>query len=684
MKKVNLWLFAALSISLGMSTSCNNGKKADKKEASAKNYLDLSSIDSTVSPRNDFFEYANGTWLKNVKIPADKTGWGSFYIVRDQALSNMKTILDSCLTVKSPKKGSVTQQVKDFYKSAMDSTKINKLGVKPLQKDIASIDAITNPDEMMDLIIAEYKKGNGLLASFYVAPDDKNSNLERAQLHQGGLGLPNKTYYFKTDTAGQNLIAAYKKYIANILNLSTGDKNAAADAEAIFELEKRLADVSKSPVELRDPKANYHLISVKEMEQKAPNFKWSKMLSAFNVNVDTLLVGQPKFYAAASKLIASTPIDVWKKYLTFHLVSSYASWLSEDFAQAHFNFYSKRLNGQQKPEIRWKRASSLVNSNLGDALGQLYVKKFFPPEAKQYMITLVHNLQKAYAAKIKANDWLSDSTKEKAIEKLNAFTLKIGYPDKWKDYSSVDISPDALVQNLENIGKWQFNYNINKLGKPTDKTEWQMTAPTVNAYYNPSFNEIVFPAGILIPPFYSQGADDAVNYGAIGYVIGHEMTHGFDDQGSQYDKDGNLNNWWTKKDRKHYKTITKKVVDLYSSFTVQDSVHVNGELTLGENMADIGGLAIAHAAFEMTPEAHKDTLIDGLTPEQRFFMSCAQVWRIKTRPKRMLFRIKNDPHSPEMYRVNGPLSNMESFYKAYGVKPGDKMYRPDSTRIVIW
>lgn len=375
---------------------------------------------------------------------------------------------------------------------------------------------------------------------------------------------------------------------------------------------------------------------------------------------------------------------MWKEYLKAGEISGYASWLSTPFAEARFNFYNRMLNGQKVPEARWKRVSGMVNGTLGDALGQLYVQRFFPPAARQYMIKMVNNLQNTYRERIQQLSWMSDSTKVKATEKLDAFIKKIGYPNKWKDYSSIDISRKSVVTNLKHIGQWQYAYMIHKLGKPVDKTEWGMTPPTVNAYYNPSFNEIVFPAGILQPPFYWQNGDDAVNYGAIGAVIGHEMTHGFDDQGSQYDKDGNLRNWWTPSDRAKFEKLANLVVQEYNNYVVLDSVHVNGKLTEGENIADIGGLAIAYAAFKKTAEGQSDTLIDGLTPDQRFFMSFAQIWRIKTRPQRMLFRINNDPHSPEMYRVDSPTSNMDAFYKAFDVKPGDGMYRPDSIRVHIW
>lgn len=658
---------------------CKSGNNTEHKDA-----LDLTGRDTTVSPGDNFFQYANGIWLKNTEIPASKTGWGSFYIVRDKALHQMKAILDSCQALEDAKKGSVAQQIGDLYAAAMDSAAIEKAGLSPLKADLDRIAAIKNVPDILAEITTEYGNGDGALFRFYVSPDDKNSNVERPHFDQGGLGLPNRNYYFKTDSTSKNIRKAYHDYVTKILSLSGDSADAAKDASAIIVLETKLADASKTPVELRDPQANYHLLTLKEMSETAPGINWGKVVSALKVTEDTLLVGQPEFYKAVSGLLKDTPINVWKNYLTFHLISGYASWLSQPFFEAHFNFYNKLLNGQQKPEARWKRASSLVNRTLGDALGQVYVKRFFPPEAKEYMVNLVNNLQDTYRERIKNNDWMSDSTKAKAVDKLNAFVKKIAYPDEWKDYSSIDINRSSLIDNIKRIGRWHYNYNINKLGKPTDKTEWFMTPPTVNAYYNPSFNEIVFPAGILQPPFYFQHGDDAVNYGGIAAVIGHEMTHGFDDQGSQYDKDGNLKNWWTKEDREKFEKRANQVVKQYNNYTVLDSVHVNGKLTEGENIADIGGLAIAYAAFKKTAEGQSDTTINGLTPDQRFFLSFAQIWRLKTRPQRMLWRINNDPHSPEKYRVNGPTSNMTSFYKAFGVKPGDKMYRPDSIRVHIW
>lgn len=640
---------------------------------------------SKVSPAEDFFEYANGDWVKKTEIPASKTGWGSFYVVRDNALSHMKTILDSCMNLPSPQKGSVAQQIGDLYASALDSMAIEQTGITPLEPILRRIDSIGDPQGVIREVTTEYVNGDGTMFSFYVSPDDKNSNVERAHLDQGGLGLPNKTYYFKEDSTSQKIREAYVRYIATILTLSgTDSATAARQADAILALETKLADSSRTPVELRDPESNYHLLSVEQMNNVTPGLRWQNILAALQARVDTVQVGQPGFYSALAAQLQATPVDVWKSYLRFHLVSGYASWLSHAFADARFNFYNKLLNGQQEPEERWKRASSLVNSSLGDALGQLYVQRYFPPRAKSYMVGLVDNLQQTYRERIKELTWMSDSTKAKALDKLNTFIKKIAYPDTWKDYSSIDIDRKSLVSNLQHIGQWKYMYRIQKLGKPVDKTEWYMTPPTVNAYYNPSFNEIVFPAGILQPPFYYQDGDDATNYGGIGAVIGHEMTHGFDDQGSQYDKEGNLRNWWTPEDSSRFARLAAEVVTQYDAYTVLDSVHVNGKLTLGENIADIGGLAIAYAAFKKTPEGQADTTIDGQTPDQRFFMSFARIWQIKNRPERLLFRISNDPHSPERFRVNGPTSNMDAFYEAFGVKPGDGMYRSDSIRLHIW
>lgn len=680
------YLFKTILVSgliLAVISGCGNDQNYDKEAANSA--LDLSGRDTTANAASNFFEYANGTWLKETDIPPSKTGWGSFYVVRDNALANMRTILDSVSALNNMEQGSIEQQIGDLYASGMDSAATEKAGIKPLKNELDRIASLKSIDAVIPQVVRQYKNGEGTLFSFYVAPDDKSSMVQRAHFNQGGLGLPSRGYYFRNDEKSKQIRSAYKDYITNILTLSGSSKNtASSQAQSIIELETKLAEKSKTPVELRNPQANYHLLSVSKMNDKTQNIDWSKVVEQMELGVDTLQVGQPEFYKRVSSLIESTPLGTWKSYLQFHLISSHANWLSSPYADAYFDFYNKTLNGQKQQQARWKRVSGLVDNTLGDALGELYVGRYFPPEAKDYMRGLVDNLQSTYRKRIKNLEWMTDSTKTQALEKLDAFAKKIGYPNSWEDYSSITIDSTALVSNLEQIGQWQYQDMIDKLGKPVDRSEWGMTAPTVNAYYNPSFNEIVFPAGILQPPFYYQGADDAVNYGAIGAVIGHEMTHGFDDQGSQYDKVGNLKSWWSEQDRKQFEKRTQQVVDQYNAYTVLDTVHVNGELTLGENIADIGGLAIAFDAFENTDQFKNGEKINGLTPTQRFFMAFAQVWRIKNTDERLRFRINNDPHSPERYRVEGPLSNMPAFYEAFNVSPSDSMHRADSVRVAIW
>lgn len=676
-------LFTALA---GIFISCNSANNKDKNaEPQFVEVLDLAARDTSINPADNYFGYANGTWMKNTEIPASKTGWGSFYIVRDQAMENMRHILDSCANLSDPKKNSPVQQIGDLYKSYMDTTAIGEAGINPIQPVLDRISGISTSQGVVDEVMLEYSEGDGTMFSMYVSPDDKNSNKQRLQFGQGGLGLPNRDYYLKTDEKSEEIRGQYKDYIAGLFTLKgLPEADAKARAEKILALETKMAEASKSRVELRNPQANYHLFSVSEFSQMAPTLELNANLEKLGYGVDTVLVGQPEFYKSLSDLIETQPVSTWKSYLTFHYISSYSSYLSSPFADAKFKFYGQQLNGQKEPEERWKRGSGLVDGTLGDALGQIYVKEYFPPAAKEYMIGLVDNLQEAYAERIKNVDWMSDSTKTKALAKLESFRKKIGYPDTWKDYSSIDIEADNLVQNLRNIGKWQFEYNQDKLSKPVDKTQWHMTPQTVNAYYNPLYNEVVFPAGILQPPFYYQNGDDAVNYGAIGAAIGHEMTHGFDDQGSQYDKYGNLENWWTDADRTNFDKLTSQIVDQYAAYTVLDSVHINGDLTQGENIADNGGLAIAYQAFQKTDQAKSGKKLNGLTPDQRFFLAFAQVWRMKNTDERMQMRINNDPHSPEIARVNGTLSNMDPFYKAYNVMPKSGLYRADSIRTTVW
>ena len=671
-------LFLLLS-SVVISFSCNQKTSA----AEAGDLLDKTGMDSTVRPQDDFFNYVNGGWIKRTEIPASEASWGAGAILYQNTQQNLKNLLDSCVKLNAPK-GSNEQKVGDFYASAMDSAGIEQKGFTPLQGDMQRIAAIASVNDVVHEVATEYNMGVGALISFYANQDDKNSEQIVAHFDQGGLGLPNKDYYTQKDSATVNIRNAYVQYITKIFTLAGDDSvNAQKEAAMVMKIEYALANASKTPVELRDPEANYHKMSVAALSAKAPNLSWASLMNLLGVKQDTVLVGQPAFYTALSGLLQSVPVNDWKNYLRFHFIDNYAPYLSSAFVNANFEM-NKLLTGQHTLQPRWKRMTALTDAQLGDALGQLYVKKYFPPEAKQRILDLVNNLQQTYKQRIENLTWMSDSTKQKAIIKLNAIAKKIGYPDKWKDYSSIEISRDDLIQNLKNTGHFIYEYNIHKIGKPVDRSEWFMTPPTIDAYYNPYTNDINFPAGILQPPFFYANGDDALNYGAIGIVIGHEMTHGFDDQGRQYDAQGNLKNWWLPADSANFRKKADLVVKQYNKSVVVDSLHINGELTLGENIADIGGMAIAYEAFKKTDEGKSNEKIDGLTPDQRFFIAYAELWRNKTRPERLRTQVMTNPHSTPQYRTNNPMVDLPAFYTTFHVKPGDKMYMPDSLRAEVW
>jgi len=537
----------------------------------------------------------------------------------------------------------------------------------------------------MQYVAELQKQNNGILFTEVVAPDDKNSAMNIALFSQGGLGLPDRDYYFKKDPATQSVVKSYQEYIEKLFRL-TGDDSTAAVRKmiAVYEFEKQLASSHKTNVELRDPQSNYHKLSVVDLDKKMPAFSWKTTLTAMDIHADFVNVTQPAFFVKLNELLTSAPMGSWKEYLFFHTLDVYGNALSNDFINTRFDYYGKALNGQQQLKPRWDRIVSATDFYLGDALGQVYSKKHFTEDAKKRMLELVNNLQTVFDARINHLDWMSDTTKAKAKEKLHAILKQVGYPDKWKDYSRISIDRGKYFENRIEASKNEYQYQVAKIGKPVDRTEWDITTPTINAGYYPTFNKILFPAGILQFPFFDLDADDAINYGAIGMFIGHEMTHGFDDQGAQYDKEGNLKNWWTKEDSVKFVAKSKKVIDLYKSFVVLDSLHVNGALTTGENIADIGGIAIAYDAFKTTKQGQDTVKIDGFTPDQRFFVAFAQAWRSKEKNEytRMLLNI--DPHSPNMWRVLGPLMNFAPFYTAFNVKPGEKMYKEESQRIKIW
>jgi putative endopeptidase len=643
----------------------------------------ISGIDSTKKPGDDFFAYANGIWFDTIKIPDSQTGVGSYSFLNYPQRLRLKGILDS-VSASSNVAGSIEQKVGDFYASGMDTNTINKRGYDPIKPLLARIDAVNDVPSLLKLVATEQKAGNGSIIGFYVGPDDKKSTANIAQLYQTGIGLPERDYYFKTDSTTVRIQNAYQNYVTSLFALTGVDAaTARKNATISYGIEKQLAAAHRTNVELRDVKANYNKMAVTALSKKHPVLNWGGLLNELGAKVDSVNVGQPAYYDKLNVMLKSVPVADWKVYLKAHALTNYSNALSQPFVDASFT-YTKILTGQAVKQTRAEEMTRTIDQSLGEALAQLYVKKYFPESAKKRMAVLVDNLKKAFEARIDRLDWMSDSTKAKAKDKLYAFTEKIGYPDKWRDYSQVTVKRDAYFENLLSASKNDYLYNLNKLGKPVDRNEWHTTPPTVTAYNNPPLNEIVFPAGILQPPYFDVNADDALNYGGIGMVIGHEITHSFDDQGAQYDKAGNVTDWWTKADYAKFKAKTQQVIDQYNSFTVLDSVHIKGALTVGENTADIAGVAIAYDAFKLTQQGKDTTKLDGFTPDQRFFISIARIWRVKTRDPYMAMYVNTNPHSPARWRVNGPLMNFTPFYKAFNVQPGDKMYKPEKDRIVVW
>ncbi|WP_317898437.1 M13 family metallopeptidase [Aurantibacillus circumpalustris] len=675
--KIHLISLSTLFI-IGAS-SCKN----EHAEKPAEHYFDTAGMDTTIKPGDNFFLYANGEWMKTAVIPDDQSGWGSFYTLYQDNLKKLKGLLEDAAQSKS-EKGSVEQKLGDYYASGMDTIAIEKLGAEPLKEGLAKIDAIKDYKDLMNFEYDMQAEGEGFLIALYVGADEKNSSQNIAILYQTGTTLPEKAYYTRKDSASEASRMALVNYAEKMFVLTGTDAVTANKyGKNILALETEIAKTQRSRVEMRDPQANYNKMSVAALEKLSPNINWKNFLTKLNIHIDTVNVGQPGYYEGLSKLLVSQPIDIWKTKLKFDYITSNAALLSKDFTDADFQF-GKIFNGQKKDSDRWKKMTNRVDRGLGEMLGQIYVKKYFNETAKQRMDELVNNLQKAFENRIKNLDWMSTVTKEKATTKLHTFLKKIGYPEKWKNYDDVTIDRNNFFANVRSVRMHNHKEDMDKIGKPVDRMEWGMSPPTVNAYYNPSNNEIVFPAGILQFPFFNANADDAVNYGAIGMVIGHEMTHGFDDQGSQYDDLGNMKNWWTSEDSVKFKSKTSGVVNQYNNYTVLDNQHVNGELTLGENLADIGGLAIAYDAFKMTKQGKEGEKIDGFTPDQRFFLGYAQVWRLVNREEILRTRINTDPHSPEMFRVNGPSANFEPFYAAFNIQPTDKMYIKPEERARIW
>src|SRR5881227_2575273 len=652
--------------------------------------LDPNNMDTSVKPGDDFFSYANGAWIKRTEIPPEYSRWGAFNELIERNNDSLHTIAaKTSQTPVDPKLAPETQKVGDYYASGMDDKAIEAARTQPLAEELDRIEAIKDQQDVLKEIAHLHSIGINAFFNFGAGPDAKDSTHDIAQAVQGGLGMPDRDYYTKQDA---DMRQKREKYVAHVTKMLTllgepADK-AAEDAKKIMALETKLAEASRTRVQLRDPIKNYNKMDVRQLQDVTPDWNWSDYFKTIDlVESGDVDVHQPEFFKAANDLFRSTSLDDWKAYLRWHLINATAPDLSKNFVDEDFNFKERTLRGTQQIKPRWKRVILSEDDEIGEALGKLYVAFYFPPEAKARALELVNNLKEALADRIKTLEWMDEPTKQEALKKLAAMQVKIGYPNKWLDYSLLQIDRGPYVLNEIRASQFETARELNKIGKPVDPTEWGMTPPTVNAYYQPNRNEIVFPAGILQPPFFYANADDAINYGGIGAVIGHEMTHGFDDQGRQFDAVGNLRDWWSPESAAKFKERSKAVVNQYNEYEPLPGLHVNGELTQGENIADLGGVKLAYAALQKALDNHpeeRDKKIDGLTPEQRFFLSFATIWKSKQRDEDLKLRINTDPHSPARYRVDGPLSDIPEFAKAFNLPENCLMVRPPDKRVNIW
>ncbi|HSP79176.1 MAG TPA: M13 family metallopeptidase [Myxococcaceae bacterium] len=646
--------------------------------------VDTKNFDSSVRPQDDFYRYVNGTWLKTAKMPADKARYGTFTELRDKSEAALRAIIEEASAAPDKQPGSDLQKVGDLYQSFMDTERIEKLGLEPMRAELQRIEALKDKKALPELFATLQRMDVEVPFYLYVWQDAKQADRYIAYVNQSGLGLPDRDYYFKQDARFVEVRAAYLQYIESLLRLA-GEKEPAGAAKAILALETSLAEKHWERVRNRDREATYNLKSVAELEKLTPGFSWTRYLKAVEAEqTPGVIVRQPDYLQAMDAVLAKTSLPVLKQYLTFKVLDASAPVLSSAFEQAHFTFHGKTLQGLEENRPRWKRAVSAVDSSLGEVLGRLYVERHFSPESKARMQELVANLRTAFEQGIDQLEWMSPETKAQAKSKLAKFTVKIGYPEKWRDYSAVTIQKDDLVGNLRRALEFEFRRGIDRLGKPIDRAEWGMTPQTVNAYYSSTMNEIVFPAAILQPPFFDPEADDAVNYGAIGGVIGHEISHGFDDQGSRSDGDGNLRDWWTAGDKAAFQERTSMLAGQYDAFSPLEGMNVNGKLTLGENIGDLSGLTVAHKAYRLSLAGKESPVIEGFTGDQRFFLGWAQIWRTLNRDDALRQMLLTDPHSPGEYRVNGVVRNMPEFYSAFGVKEGDGAYLPDEQRVKVW
>jgi len=676
------------AIVLSVSVGCNNSSVVQGSRDSAVSKKDVlaANMDTTVDPSQDFFMYANGGWIKGNPIPAAYGSWSIANLVIEENLKRLREISEKADSAKAAN-GTVQQKIGDFWATGMDSVKIEQQGLNPLQPYFNKINAISDVKSLV-ATVAELKKiGSHTLFSNFVTQDDKNSEVMSYKLWQGGIGLPEREYYFKNDSATKNIRTEYEKYIVKVLTMSGDDSTKAkASAKNILALETKLAQASRKLADLRDPYKNYNKMAIADLPKMSPNIDWTAFLDTSGVkNIDSVIVGQPEFFKALNSALTSTPIDTWKTYVKFNLISDFAGALPEQYGATAFNF-NKLFSGAKERLPRWKRVINAEENSMGEMLGQLYVKEFFTEKTKERYSNLVESIREALKDHIGKLSWMGDSTKQKAFAKLAAMKKKVGYPDRWKDFSAMQIGRESYIQNQINANLWWHNYNINKLGKPVDRDEWDMTPQTYNAYYNPSNNEIVLPAGIFtVPGYRDEELDDATVYGyAAASTIGHEITHGFDDEGRQYDAQGNLVTWWTNKDEQEFNKRAQVMVKQFDEYEPVKGYHINGKATLGENIADLGGILLGLDAFKKTEQYKKGEKIAGLTPVQRYFLGYALGWLGHTRDEQLRNRLLTDVHSPGQYRVNGPFVDVDEFYTAFNIKQGSPMYRPDSLRVRIW
>ena len=671
------------SIAVGTLLGSNHDLLSADKSKDVKP-IEMKNFDTSIKPGADFFRYSNGGWLKNNPIPDEYSRWGAFNILQEDNNEQMKTLMNEAL--KNPgKTGSEAQKIGDFYTTALDSSKIEKEGIAPLKSYLDKINRIKSLDDVM-MVTAEFQTcGMAPIFAFYASQDDKNSKMIISNLAQAGLGMGNRDYYTEEDDRSKEIRMRYVEHLGNMFNLLDNTSKSQEIAKSVFQLETKLAKTSMTLLEQRDPQATYNAVDLKKLQEMCPAINWNNYFKTIGIaKTSKINVSSLKFFNGISEILKSTSIEDWKNYLRWNLITNAADYLNTNFVNENFNFFGKVLSGSKTIQPRWKRALNATNGALGEAVGKVYCEKYFPAEAKTRMLKLVSNLRAAFDEHIQKLTWMTAGTKAKAREKLSVMNVKIGYPDKWKDYSKLSISKDkSYFENAMNANKFEFAEMVSKVDKKTDPKEWHMTPQTVNAYYSPNSNEIVFPAAILQPPFFFINGDDAINYGGIGGVIGHEMTHGFDDQGKQYDKDGNLNNWWTDEDTKQFEAKTKVLVDQFSKFELNGD-KVNGELTLGENIADLGGITLAHTALLKALKGQKTEKIDGFTPEQRLLLSWSQVWRANIREAEQKRRLKDDVHSPAEARVNALMPNLPFFQSAFDVKPGEPLFRAEADRAIIW